>query len=62
MVETSTFGSDYVAAKMAVEMIEGLHYKLQMMGILVVGVTNFFCDNELVIKSSVQQVNIEEEA
>jgi hypothetical protein len=53
-VETSTFGSEYVAAKMAVEMIEGLRYKLQMMDIPVAGTTTFFCDNESVVKSSVQ--------
>jgi hypothetical protein len=53
-VETSTFGLEYVAAKTAVEMIEGLRYKLRMMGIPVAGVTNFFCDNESVVKSSVQ--------
>jgi len=53
-VETSTFGSEYVAAKTAVEMIEGLRYKLRMMGIPVAGATNFFCDNESVVKSSVR--------
>jgi hypothetical protein len=54
-VVTSTFGSEYVAAKTAVEMIKDLvHYKLQMMGIPVAGMTNFFCDNKLVVKSSVQ--------
>jgi hypothetical protein len=52
-VETSTFGLEYMAAKTAVEMIEGLHYKLRMMGIPVAGATNFFCDNKLVVKSSV---------
>jgi hypothetical protein len=41
-VETSTFGSEYVAAKTAVEIIEGLRYKLRMMGIPVAGATNFF--------------------
>jgi hypothetical protein len=51
-VETSTFGSEYMAAKMAVEMIEGLRYKLRMMGIPVAGMTNFFCGNELVVKLS----------
>jgi hypothetical protein len=52
-VETSTFHSEYVAAKTAVEMINSLRYKLRMKGIPVAGVTNFFCDNELVVKSSV---------
>jgi hypothetical protein len=51
-VETSTFGSEYMAAKTAVEMIEGLRYKLRMMGIPVAGATNF-CNNESVVKSSV---------
>jgi hypothetical protein len=32
-VETSTFGSEFVALKTAVEMIEGLRYKLRMLGI-----------------------------
>jgi Reverse transcriptase (RNA-dependent DNA polymerase) len=32
-VEMSTFGSEYIAARIAVEMIEGLRYKLRMMGI-----------------------------
>jgi hypothetical protein len=43
-----------VAAKTAVEMIKGLCYKLQMMGIPVAGTTNFFCDNKLVVKSTVR--------
>jgi hypothetical protein len=39
---------------MAVEMIEGLPYKLRMMGIPVNGPINFFCDNESVVKSTVR--------
>jgi hypothetical protein len=50
----STFGLEYVAAKMAVEMIKGLCYKLRMMGIPVAGATDFFCDNKSVVKSSIQ--------
>jgi hypothetical protein len=53
-VETSTFGSEYMAAKTAFEMVEGLRYELQMMGIPVACATNFFCDNESVDKSSVR--------
>ena len=30
-METSTFGSEFVAARIAVEMVEGLRYKLRMM-------------------------------
>jgi Reverse transcriptase (RNA-dependent DNA polymerase) len=51
-VETSTFGSEYIAARIAVEMIEGLRYKLRMMGIEVTGPTAMFCDNESVVKNS----------
>ena len=51
-VETSTFGSEYVALKTAVEMIEGMRYKLRMMGVPLDGPTNVFCDNESVVKNS----------
>jgi hypothetical protein len=51
-VETSTFGSEFVAAKIAVELIEGLRYKLRMMGIEIQGATNLFCDNDAVVKSA----------
>jgi hypothetical protein len=57
-VETSTFGLEYMAARMAFEMIEGLHYKLQMMGIPVAGATNFFCDNKLVVNQLVVKSSI----
>ena len=51
-VESSTFSSEFVAAKIAVEQVEGLRYKLRMMGIPVDGPTNFFCDNESVVTNS----------
>jgi hypothetical protein len=51
-VEASTFGSEFIAAKTAVEMVEGLRYKLRMMGVQVDGPTNVFCDNESVVKNS----------
>jgi hypothetical protein len=38
--------------RIAVEMIEGLRYKLCMMGIEVTGPTAMFCDNESVVKNS----------
>jgi hypothetical protein len=38
-VESSTFGSEFVALRMAVDMIEGLRYKLRMMGIPLDGST-----------------------
>jgi hypothetical protein len=51
-VEALTFGSQFIAAKVAVEMIEALRYKLRMMGVQVDCPTNVFCDNESVVKNS----------
>jgi hypothetical protein len=51
-VESSTFTSEFVAAKIAVEMIEGLRYKLRMMGVEIDGPTNMFCDNESVVANA----------
>jgi hypothetical protein len=48
-VETSTFGSEFVAMKTAIEFVEGLGYKLGMMGIPVEGPTSVFCDNSAVV-------------
>ena len=41
-VESSTFGSEFVAMKTAIEMIEAFRYKLRMMGIPLDGETNVF--------------------
>jgi hypothetical protein len=38
--------------RIGVEMIEGLRYKLRMMGIPIEGPTNVFCDNESVVKNA----------
>jgi predicted hotdog family 3-hydroxylacyl-ACP dehydratase len=51
-VETSTFGSEFCAMKTAIDMIEGLRYKLRMLGIPLTGATSVFCDNESVVKNS----------
>lgn len=50
-VETSTFGSEFIAMRISVELIEGLHYKLRMFGVEINGPTNVFCDNEAVVKN-----------
>ena len=50
-VETWTFGSKIVAMRIAVELIEGLRYKLRMMGVPIEGLCNVLCDNESVIKN-----------
>ena len=51
-VETSTFGSEFIALRIAVELIESLRYKLRMFGIPLNGSARVFCDNESVVKSS----------
>ena len=51
-VETSKFGSKFVAMKIAVELVEGLRYKLQMMGIEVEGPINVFCDNNSIVNNN----------
>ena len=48
-VETSTHGAELCAMKNAVEMIEGLRYKLRMFGVEIKGSTRIFCDNESVV-------------
>ena len=50
-IESSTFGSEFVAAKIAVELNESLRYKLRMFGIPIEGPTNGFCDNAGLIKN-----------
>jgi len=50
-IETSTFGSEFVALKIAVEMNESLRYKLRMFGVPIDGPTNTFCDNQSVVNN-----------
>jgi hypothetical protein len=52
-VETSTFGSEFIAMKVVAEQLEALRYKLRMMGVPVEGPTNVYCNNESVFKSTV---------
>jgi Reverse transcriptase (RNA-dependent DNA polymerase) len=48
-VETSTFGSEFMAVKTAVEMIKGMRYKLRMMGIPLDGHAHLRVDNMSVV-------------
>jgi hypothetical protein len=50
--ETSTFGSKFVALKIAAEMLRGLRYKLRMMGIPIAGPSYVYCDNNSVVMNS----------
>jgi hypothetical protein len=51
-VETSTFGSEFVALRIAVELVEALRYKLRMMGVPLDGPANLFGDNNSVITNA----------
>ena len=51
-VECSSFGSEFVALRIAVEMVEGLRYKLRMFGVPLDGASNIFCDNKSVVTNS----------
>jgi hypothetical protein len=52
-VEASTFSSEYIALKIAVELIKGLCYKLRMFGIPIEESTIVFCDNQAVVINSI---------
>ena len=50
-VEVSTFGSEFIALKNAIELVMGLRYKIRMFGIPLEGPSNIFCNNEAVYKN-----------
>jgi hypothetical protein len=53
MVESSSFGSEFVALRTAKEdMIVALRYKLRMFGVPIDGPANVFCDNNDVVKNT----------
>jgi hypothetical protein len=52
-IDASTFGSEFVALWIAIEMNEALRYKLRMMGISINGESNCFCDNNSVVTNSI---------
>ena len=52
-VETSTFGSEFCAMKIGVELVEALRYKLRMFGVPLEGPANIYCDNEAVYQNTI---------
>ena len=46
-VESSTFGSEFVALRVATELIEGLRYKLRMFDVPIDGATPVYRDNQI---------------
>ena len=53
-METSTFGSEFTALHISVELLESLRYKLRMFGVPIEGPSNTFCDNSSVVTNSMQ--------
>ena len=51
-VESSSFGSEFVALRIATEMIEALRYKLRCFGIPIEGPAEVYCDNKSVVTNS----------
>jgi hypothetical protein len=51
-VETSTFGSEFVALRCARDLIVALRYKLRMFGVPMEGHTKVLCDNQGVVKNA----------
>ena len=47
-VESSSFGSEFIALWIATEMIERLRYKLRIIGVPINGPADVFCDNKSV--------------
>ena len=51
-VESSTFGSEFNAMRVALEHVESLRYKLRMFGIPIDGPCDMLCDNNAVVQNS----------
>jgi hypothetical protein len=51
-VESSTFGSESVASRIATEQIKALRHKLRMFGVPVDGPADVFCDNQGMVKNA----------
>ena len=50
-VESSTYGSELVAMRIAKDMVSALRIKLKCFGIPLAGPTNVFCDNNAVVQN-----------
>jgi hypothetical protein len=46
-IETSIFGAEFVAMKQGMEALQGLRYKLRMMGVAILGPSYIYGDNML---------------
>ena len=51
-IETSMFGAEFVAMKQGMEALQGLRYKLRMMGVQINGTSYIYGDNMSVIHNT----------
>ena len=51
-IESSTYGSEFIALEAAQEMLDSLIYKLKMLGVPISGPVRIFYDKKSVVKSS----------
>ena len=51
-VESSTFGSEFVAMRIAKDLVVALRYKCRMFGIPIDGPTDVMCDNQGVVNNT----------
>ena len=51
-VETSTFGSEFVALRIVTEMCQAMRYKLRMFGVAIDGPASVMCDNKSVFTNA----------
>jgi len=51
-VESSTFGSEFIALCIATDLIVALQYKLHMFGVPLLGPANVLCDNQGVVNNT----------
>jgi len=51
-VESSTFGSEFIALRIATDLVVALRYKLRMFGVPLLGPANVLCDNQGVVNNT----------
>lgn len=57
-VKSSTFGSEFIATKIAVDQIEAFRYKLRMFGVPLDGPANVFVDNQSVVLNATNPTSV----
>lgn len=57
-VESSSFGSEFVALRIATEMIGSLRYKIRCFGVPIDGPAEVFCDNKSVVTNASVPVSV----